>query len=217
MAYIIDNDENRIQDLKDRIDQLEIQTFSPEVVGRNESTRHTGVQAGVSNPYPLWKPMQILGDIGDLSQAVFLDRPDAHGAKMTLIGDIDIGFEKPPPSKRKVEFTLDITQDAVGGHIVNFGILAIQPTPIVGIGANERTIINLQTTDGGVTYQVTSQIPPLVVSTEPTTIAEADTAFGTGIGTIGVWDNGSNKLVMFIKQINGNWSSSDFKYNELTS
>jgi len=55
MAFRIDDDENRIQDLKDQIDQLEIQTFSPEVVARNESTRNTGVQTGdgaATNPYP---------------------------------------------------------------------------------------------------------------------------------------------------------------------
>ena len=158
MAYIIDDDENRIQELKTQIDELAVQTFSPEVVARNESTRNTGVQTGdgaVSNPFPLKPSIANLGDIG-LLLLFFLNRVDSHVLKMTVTDSFNIQFIDPPNSNKMIQIVVDITQDGTGGHTIGF-VDTVNPMPTIGTAANERTVINLQTTDGGVSYQVTSQ------------------------------------------------------------
>jgi len=156
MAYRIDDDENRIQDLKDKIDQLEVQTFSPEVVGRNESTRDTGIQTGDSaatNAYPLWMPIRDFGTIGNITLEILLNRVDGHVAKMTLNGDTDFAFSLPPGTDKMMQFVLDVTIDGTGGYTINLpgnlepGSITIDNT------ANARTILKIQTTDGAVTYQ----------------------------------------------------------------
>jgi len=155
MAFRIDDDENRIQDLKDQIDQLEIQTFSPEVVARNESTRNTGVQTGDSaatNAYPQWMPIRDFGDVGLVSQEILLNRVDSHVAKMRIVGNVDFSFEEPPGTNKMMEFILDVTVDGVGGYTINL------PANILPVGitidntANARTVIRFTTTDAGVTY-----------------------------------------------------------------
>lgn len=161
MAYIIDDDENRTQALKERIDELEIQTFSSEIVARNESTRNTGVQSGdgaVGNPFPLRQPIQNIGVIPNIAiNILFLNRVDSHVFKFTMDGDTDIQFINNNDLKTMMQFVVDITQDGTGGHNVNF-INTIQPSPTIGTDPNQRTIINLQTTDQGSTYQVMSLI-----------------------------------------------------------
>ena len=154
MSYRIDDDENRIQDLKDQIDQLEVQTFSPEVVARNESTSNTGVQTGdgaVSNPFPLRPPIKDFGDVENII-SLNLNDVDSHVGRMTVIGDTNISFLNPLGSNKLIQFQLDITMDGVGGHDFTFnnnmeGQFEIDDTP------NARTILKIQTTDGGFSYQ----------------------------------------------------------------
>jgi len=56
----------------------------------------------------------------------------------------------------------------------------------------------------------------IILSTSvPTDKSQADIAFGTKIGTIGISDNGSI-LRMVVKQFNGNWAKLDFDYDALT-
>ncbi len=155
MAFRIDDDENRIQDLKDQIDQLEIQTFSPEVVARNESTRNTGVQTGdaaATNAYPQWMPIRDFGSVGSITLDILLNRTDSHVAKLTAIGDIDFAFSLPPGTNKMMEFILDVTVDAIGGYTFNL-LNDILPAGIsINNNANARTVIRFTTTDGGVTY-----------------------------------------------------------------
>jgi len=155
MAFRIDDDENRIQDLKDKIDQLEIQTFSPEVVARNESTRNTGIETGDSaalNPYPQWIPIRDFGTLGDLTLVVDLNRVDSHVAKMTLDGDTIFAFSFGPGTNKMMWFILDVTIDVVGGHAITFGNNIIPVSTSIDNTANARTVIRFTTTDGGVTY-----------------------------------------------------------------
>ncbi len=155
MAFRIDDDENRIQDLKDQIDKLEIQTFSPEVVARNESTRNTGIQTGdaaATNAYPQWMPIRDFGSVGNLTLDILLNRTDSHVAKLIAIGDIDFAFSLPPGTNKKMEFILDVTVDATGGYTFNL-LNNILPAGIsIDNTANARTVIRFTTTDGGVTY-----------------------------------------------------------------
>jgi len=155
MSYRIDDDENRIQDLKDQIDQLEVQTFSPEVVARNESTRNTGIETGDSaalNPYPMWIPIRDFGDVGLVTQEIVLNRVDSHVAKMTITGDVDFAFSIPPPTNKMMWFILDTTIDSTGGYTINL-LNNILPAGItIDNTANARTVIRFTTTDGGVTY-----------------------------------------------------------------
>lgn len=155
MAYRIDDDENRIQDLKDKIDQLEVQTFSPEVVARNESTRNTGIETGsgaATNPYPLWYPIRDFGTIGSITLDIVLNRTDSHVAKLTANGDIDFAFSFPPGTNKMMWFILDVTIDAVGGYTFNL-LNNILPAGIsIDNSANARTVIRFTTTDAGVTY-----------------------------------------------------------------
>ena len=155
MAYRIDDDENRIQDLKDKVDQLEIQTFSPEVVARNESTRNTGVQTGdgaATNPFPLWYPIRDFGTLGLLTLDITLNRTDSHVAKLTANEDIDFAFSLPPGDNKMMWFILDVTVDAIGGYTFNL-LNNILPAGItIDNTANARTVIRFTTTDGGVTY-----------------------------------------------------------------
>jgi len=173
MAYRIDDEENRYQDLKDKVDQLEIQTFSPEVVSRNQSTRNTGIQGKDSgvDQFPGWAPIRDVGSIGPSSQVIFLDIPSSRYSKYIVTGTTDIGFINPPFSVSQapkiiptlpqfVKFTVDITQDGAGGHAVTFPVLtySITPTPVVNTGANKRTILEFQTIDKGVTFQLLSTL-----------------------------------------------------------
>ncbi len=156
MAYRIDDDENRIQDLKDKIDQLEVQTFSPEVVARNESTRDTGIQTGDSaatNAYPLWMPIRDFGTIGNLTLEILLNRVDGHVAKMTLNGATDFAFSSPPGTDKMMQFVLDVTIDGTGGFTINLPGNLEPGTITIDNTANARTILKIQTTDGAVTYQ----------------------------------------------------------------
>jgi len=155
MAFRIDDDENRIQDLTDQIEQLEIQTFSPEVVARNESTRNTGVQTGdgaATNPYPEWYPVRDFGTLGNLTLEILLNRTDSQIAKMTLNGDVDFAFSLPPPLNKGMWFILDVTMDGVGGHIINLPGNVIPASTTIDNTANARTVLRFTTTDGGTTF-----------------------------------------------------------------
>lgn len=155
MAYRINDDENRIQDLKDQIDQLEVQTFSPEVVGRNESTRNTGIESGDSaalNAYPQWIPIRDYGTLGDLTLLVDLKRVDGHVAKMTLNGDTTFAFAFGPKANKMMDFILDVTIDNTGGYTILFGNTIVPASTSIDNTANTRTVIRFTTTDGGITY-----------------------------------------------------------------
>ena len=155
MAIRIDDYENRLQDLKDQIDQLEIQTFSPEVVARNESTRNTGVQTGdgaATNPYPEWYPVRDFGTLGNLTLEILLNRTDSQIAKMTLNGDVDFAFSLSPPLNKGMWFILDVTIDAIGGYTINLTGNVIPASTTIDNTANARTVLRLTTTDGGTTY-----------------------------------------------------------------
>jgi len=155
MAFRIDDDENRIQDLTDKVEQLEVQTFSPEVVARNESTRDTGVQTGdgaATNAYPEWIPIRDFGTLGNLTLVIDLNRVDSHIAKMTLNGDTDFAFSFGPGTNKMMQFILDVTIDATGGYTINL-LNNILPAGItIDNTADARTVIRFTTTDGGVTY-----------------------------------------------------------------
>lgn len=155
MAFRIDDDENRFQDIKDQIDQLEIQTFSPEVVARNESTRNTGVQTGdaaATNAYPQWMPIRDFGSVGNLTLDIVLNRTDSHVAKLTAVGDIDFAFSLPPGTNKMMEFILDVTIDGIGGYTLNL-LNNIVPSGIsIDNSPDTRTVIRFTTTDAGVTY-----------------------------------------------------------------
>lgn len=174
MAYRIDDDENRYQDLKDKVDQLEIQTFSPEVVARNQSTRNTGLQTGdgvVANPYPLRPPIRDFGSLGLGNMSIDLARVDAQYSKVEVTGTLGIVFNNPPylldspttiKRPRLIKFTVDITQDGTGGHAVTFTRI-ISPTPSVDTGAGKRTILEFQTIETSndplnVTFQLLSTL-----------------------------------------------------------
>jgi len=155
MAYRIDDDENRIQDIKDQIDSLEVQTFSPEVVARNESTRNTGIETGdgaATNPYPEWYPVRDFGDVGLVTQEIVLNRVDSQIAKMTIVGDVDFAFSEPPPANKGMWFILDVTIDAIGGYTINLPVNIIPSGTVIDNTANSRTVLRFTTTDGGVTF-----------------------------------------------------------------
>lgn len=157
MAYIIDDEETRIQELKDKVESLEIQTSSGSISGRNESTRNTGLQAkaAAANSFPSHPPIKDFGDVQGVI-SVALSDVDSHVAKMTVIDDVTLAYLFGIGNSRMAQIVLDITMDAVGGHVF---IIAnnIQPPITINDTANSRTILNLQTTDGGLSYQVTSQ------------------------------------------------------------
>jgi len=156
MSYIIDDDETRIQDMQARIDELAIQTFSSAVVGRNESTRHTGIQSGdgaATNPYPLWMPIRNFGELGNLTIDIRLSQVNSHVAKMTLNGDTNFAFSEPPPTNKMIQFVLDVTIDGTGGYTINLPGNLEPGTIVIDNTANARTILLIQTTDGGVTFQ----------------------------------------------------------------
>ena len=156
MAYRIDDDENRTQDIQDQIDSLEVQTFSTEVVARNESTRNTGVQTGegaATNPYPQWIPIRDFGDVGLVTQEIVLNRTDSHVAKMTIIGDVDFAFSIPPGTNKMMWFILDVTIDGTGGYAINLPGTVEPASTTIDNTANARTILRFTTTDGGATYQ----------------------------------------------------------------
>lgn len=155
MAFRIDDDENRFQDIKDQIDQLEIQTFSPEVVARNESTRNTGVQTGdaaATNAYPQWMPIRDFGSVGNLTLDIVLNRTDSHVAKLTAIGDIDFAFSLPPGTNKMMEFILDVTIDGIGGYTLNLLNNTVPSGISIDNSPDTRTVIRFTTTDAGVTY-----------------------------------------------------------------
>ena len=79
--------------------------------------------------------------------------------KLIITGPITIAFTEPPTTKRMIQFILDITQDGTGGHAITFPpALNVSPTPTPSTTVNQRTVMNFQTTDGGASYQMTSQI-----------------------------------------------------------
>lgn len=189
MSYIIDDDENRIQELTTKIDTLEIQTFSPEVVARNQSTRNTGIQSGdgaATNPYPLWYPIRDFGSVGLLTLDITLNRTDSHVAKLTATGDIDFAFSLPPGTNKMMWFILDVTVDAIGGYTFNL-LNNILPAGItIDNAANARTVIRFTTTDAGVTYyaeDLTTGGSSGDVSQWATFPAVADINFATFDGT----------------------------------
>jgi len=155
MAYRIEDEETRDQEVQDRLDEIEVQTFSPEVVARNESTRNTGIESGDSaalNPYPQWVPIRDFGEVGLVTLAIFLNRVDSHIAKMTIIDDIDFAFSSAPGTNKMMEFILDATIDSTGGYTINL-LNNILPAGItIDNTANARTVIRFTTTDGGTTY-----------------------------------------------------------------
>ena len=165
MSYIIDDDENRIQEIKEKIDELEVQTFSSQVVGRNESTRNTGIESGdgaATEPYPLWMPIRDFGTLGSLTLEILLNRVDGHVAKLTANGDIDFAFSIPPGVTKKMSFDLDVTIDAIGGYVFNLPGNVEPLGTVIDNAANARTIIRFQTTDGGVIYQAENLTVPVV-------------------------------------------------------
>ena len=162
MAYVIDDDENRTQEILARLEELEIQTFSSQVVGRNESTRNTGIESGdvaAVNPYPQWIPIRDYGTLGNLTLLVDQERVDGHIAKMTINGDVDFAFEFPPPAPifdvqlgKMMQFIVDATIDAVGGYTINLPASVVPSTIEIDNTANARTVLRFTTTDGGTTY-----------------------------------------------------------------
>ena len=162
MAYVIDDDENRTQEILARLEELEIQTFSSQVVGRNESTRNTGIESGdvaAVNPYPQWIPIRDYGTLGNLTLLIDQTRVDGHIAKMTINGDIDFAFEFPPPESifeiqvgKMMQFIVDATIDAVGGYTINLPASVVPSGIEIDNTANARTVLRFTTTDRGTTY-----------------------------------------------------------------
>lgn len=76
----------------------------------------------------------------------------AHNHTMTLNGDIDFTFINPPASGKSLQFTLDITQNATGGNKITFNDTLDTSAVQVKQGANDRTLIIVQTVDGGANY-----------------------------------------------------------------
>ena len=153
-AFDIDDDENRFQDLKEQVEGLEIQTFSPEVVSRNDTTKNTGIETGdgaATNAYPQWIPIRDFGAVGGLTLEIVLNRTDSHVAKLTATGDITFAFSIPPPALKTMTFILDVTVDNTGGYALVLGNDII-PATVIDNTADARTVIRFTTTDGGVTY-----------------------------------------------------------------
>ena len=160
MAFILDDDETRIQDLKDKIESLEIQTSSGSISGRNESTRNTGIQskAAADNLYPSHPPIKDFGNVEGII-SVKLSDVDSHVARMTVIGDVNLSYLFSIGSSRMAQFVLDITMDAVGGHAFVFNNNVEGDTEIDD-APNSRTILKIQTTDGGFSYQAFNILSP---------------------------------------------------------
>lgn len=156
MSYIIDDDETRIQDIQIKLSALAIQSFASAVVGVNKSNRSTAVDSAsgaAPNPFPLWLPIRNFGSIGNITLDILLDRVDGHVAKLTATGDIDFAFSNPPPTLKAMKFILDVTVDGTGGYTFNLPGNLEPGSITINNAANSRTILKIQTTDGGVTYQ----------------------------------------------------------------
>lgn len=123
----------------------DVKVFSGGAV-RNLSSVGSG---GVS--LPIDAPIDPRGLISG-PQIIDLSLTTAHYHTMTLNGDISFSFINPPAVGNSRQFTLDITQNGVGGHSISF-VDPLETSAIdVNQAANARTVIICMTRDGGATY-----------------------------------------------------------------
>jgi len=83
---------------------------------------------------------------------ISLSATTAHYHTMTLTGDVNFTFTNPPASNKVIQFTLDITQDATGGRKISFNDTLETSAVQVKSSTNARTVIIVETRDGGATY-----------------------------------------------------------------
>ena len=103
---------------------------------------------GVS--FPLTPDINARGNVSTVVD-IDLSAITAHYQEMTLIGGITLTFSNPPADDKEISFILDITQDATGNHTVAWP-LSVRNIPVVGLGANDRTVIIVTTVDNGTNY-----------------------------------------------------------------
>lgn len=156
MAYRIDDEENRTQDIIDGLeDKINEITASP-IVGRNISTRATGADSAsgaARNQFPSLPPIRDFGTIGLVTQEIVLNRVDSHVSKFIINGDVDFAFSEPPSDQKMMQFVMDVTIDSIGGYTINLPPQLEPATLSIDNTADARTILLIQTTDGGVTFQ----------------------------------------------------------------
>ncbi len=156
---------------------------------------NTGTPTGTTNRIPIKGTFLLVKHTATPIDIVWID---------FAIGDGQSIFLKPENGKTitlKPGGNIDITSDVIINDNEFVWLLFSEDSDVTGTG--------------GFILKKSKPIIPIVF-TEPANKSQADNVFGNSIGTIGVWDNESNILRMFIKQKNGNWASSNFTYNSLT-
>ena len=84
---------------------------------------------------------------------VDLSAVTAHHIKMTLTQNLTITLSNPPTSGTRIQTSLEFIQDATGGWTVTFPATVLSP-PTVLATALARSIYDIQTIDGGSTYDI---------------------------------------------------------------
>lgn len=153
MSTEFPDDRSLIEQIRKEIEEIQFRLNKPRLFPTiNFGSRTVGpesVSPGII--FPIREPIKNYGTVGNLTLAVFLNKSDSHVHKMILNGDISLSFQDPPGTVNKMTFVVDITQDAIGGRAVSF-VQTVTPTPTISTSPSARTIIILQTTDGGITY-----------------------------------------------------------------
>ncbi len=106
----------------------------------------TNIGTGASVTLPLSVNVDTRGTVSG-TQILDLSLVTAHYHTMTLSGDADFTFINPPADGLELQFTLDITQDGIGGRSITFNDTLETSAVDVKKGIGERTIIIVSTRD----------------------------------------------------------------------
>lgn len=230
MGFTTGSENEKIDKLQDQLnDVLDSQLYS---VGGNDnvsidSSRGArndagGDSGGVRSQHPIIHRITdvdttktstgVFDKINLISSMIIVDDPEHTG-------DIELRFIQ---GKAKEGAILKLTpkKDRTlviksGGNILTSSDIIISDTGYIELVKYSKDETDELIINGAYKINKSISVTPIVF-TEPTNKSEADDVFGNGIGTIGIWDNESNTLRMFIKQKNGNWARSDFDYDFLT-
>ena len=111
-----------------------------------------GKQSVGAASFPLTPNINALGNITG-AIALDLSLSTGHYHEGTLTGNVTFTFSNPPADNKEMSFVIDIKQDGVGGHTITWPA-TVRVDPIVGSGANVRTVVVASTVDAGNNYDV---------------------------------------------------------------
>lgn len=110
-----------------------------------------GIAAGTGVTFPLTPTIVDVSPGANIS--IDLSAVTAHHTKITLTENLTITVSNPPPSGTKINSMLEFIQDGTGGWTVSFpGSFPTPPT--VPSTPLDRTVYEIQTIDGGSTYDI---------------------------------------------------------------